>query len=182
MEKQNGPWKILSSAQKYKDEFIEVNVDSVITPDKKDGKYATIDMKPGVCTLAIDDENNVYLIEQFRYALGANSLEVIAGGMDEGDALENAKREAKEEVGIEAGEWIELGTAETDTSIVRSTAHFFVARQLKFGETKREGVEVMKTVKLSFDEAVEKVLSGEIKHALSCLLILKAKLRLAAGA
>jgi 8-oxo-dGTP pyrophosphatase MutT (NUDIX family) len=178
MERKNGPWTIKSSTQIYKNDFIEVIEDAVIKPDKTDGTYATVQMKPGVCLLAIDDENNVYLTKQFRYALGSDSLEVIAGGMDEGDPLENARREAKEEAGIEAEEWIDLGMIETDTGIMRCPAYFFAARKLKFTETEREGVEVMKTVKMSFDEAVEKALSGEIKHALSSLLILKAKLKL----
>jgi ADP-ribose pyrophosphatase len=178
MEKKNGPWTIKQTRRVFKNEFIEVFADEVIQPDGKDGEYATVRMKSGVCTLAIDDEDNVYLTRQFRYALGAESLEVIAGGMDAGEPLENAKREAKEEMGIEAAEWIDLGTAETDTSIVRSQAHFFVARQLKFTKPDREGTEQMETVKINFDEAVEKVLNGEIKHSLSCLLILKAKLKL----
>jgi 8-oxo-dGTP pyrophosphatase MutT (NUDIX family) len=178
MEKKNGPWTIKQTRRVFKNEFIEVFEDEVVQPDGKDGEYATVRMKPGVCTLVIDDEDNVYLTRQFRYTLGAESLEVIAGGMDEGEPLENAKRETREEMGIEADEWIDLGTAETDTSIVRSPAHFFVARQLKFTKPEREGTEQMKSVKISFDEAVEKVLSGEIKHSLSCLLILKAKLKL----
>lgn len=178
MEKKNGPWTIKESRRIYQNEFLELFEDKVIQPDGKDGEYATVRMKPGVCTLAIDDENNVYLTRQFRYALGTESLEVIAGGSEEGEPLENARREAREEMGIEAEEWIDLGAAETDTSIVRSPAHFFVARKLKFTEPEREGTEAMKPVKISFDEAVEKVLSGEIKHALSCVLILKAKLKL----
>ncbi len=52
---------------------------------------------------------------------------------------------------------------------------------MKFSEPEREGVEVMKTVKMSFDEAVKRVLSGEIKHAVSCVLILKAKMKLDAN-
>jgi 8-oxo-dGTP pyrophosphatase MutT (NUDIX family) len=176
MEKKNGPWKIKESQRVFKNEFLELINDKVIQPDGEDGEYATVQMKPGVLVLAIDDEDNVYLTKQFRYALGAESLETIAGGMDEGSPLKNAKREAKEEMGIEADEWISFGTAETDTSIVRSKAHFFVARKLKFAEPEREGTEAMKPVKIKFDEAVEKVLSGEIKHALSCLLILKARL------
>lgn len=176
MEKKNGPWKIRESNSIFKNEFIELVNDKVIQPDGKEGEYATVQMKPGVLVLAIDDEENVYLTRQFRYALGAESLEAIAGGMDEGSPEENAKREAKEELGIEADEWISLGGAETDTSIVRSTAHFFVARKLRFSEPKREGTEAMKPVKMKFDEAVEKVLSGEIEHALSCLLILKSRL------
>ncbi|HEX8735410.1 MAG TPA: NUDIX hydrolase [Pyrinomonadaceae bacterium] len=178
MEKKNGPWTIKETRRIYQNEFLELFEDKVVQPDGNDGEYATVQMKPGVCALAIDDENNVYLTRQFRYALGAESLEVIAGGSEEGSPLENAKREAREEMGIEAEEWIDLGTAETDTSIVRSQAHFFVARKLKFTEPEREGTEAMKPVKISFDEAVEKVLNGEIKHALSCVLILKAKMKL----
>jgi 8-oxo-dGTP pyrophosphatase MutT (NUDIX family) len=180
MEKKNGPWTIKETESVFKNDFIEVFNDQVVQPDGKRGEYATVEMKPGVCILAIDEEENVYLTRQFRYALGAESLETIAGGMDEGSPLENAKREAKEEMGIEADEWIDLGAAETDTSIVNCPAHFFVARKLKFGKPKREGTEAMKPVKMKFDEAVEKVLSGEIKHGASCVLILKAKLKLAA--
>lgn len=178
MEKKNGPWTIKKSQEIFKNDFIELINEKVVQPDGKDGEYATVKMKPGVCTLAIDGENNAYLTRQFRYAFGAESLEVIAGGIEKGSPLENAKRELKEELGAEADEWIDLGTAETDTSIVSAPAHFFVARKLKFTEPEREGVEVMKNVKMSFDQAVEKVLNGEIKHALSCLLILKAKLKL----
>lgn len=176
MTKKNGPWTIKETQSVFKNDFIEVFNDQVTQPDGKDGEYATVAMKSGVCTLAIDDESNVYLTRQFRYALGAESLEVIAGGIEEGAPLENARREAREELGIEAEEWISLGAAETDTSIVRSTAHFFVARKLKFTAPEREGTEALKPVKIKFDEAVQKVLRGEIKHALSCLLILKARL------
>lgn len=181
MKKKNGPWTIKESKSIFKSDFLELKNDQVITPDGKNGEYATVEMKPGVCTLAIDEENNIYLTKQFRYALQSESLEVIAGGIDEGSPLENAKRELKEEMGIEAEEWVDLGTAETDTSIVHSPAHFFVARKLQFGKPQREGVEAMKPVKIKFDEAVEKVLSGEIVHALSCVLIMKAKLSKTAG-
>lgn len=180
MEKQNGPWTIKSTTQKYKDEFVKVFEDAVITPDKKDGKYATVKMKPGVCVLPVDEEGNVYLTKQFRYAIGRESLETPCGGMDEGTPLENAKRELREELGIEAEEWINLGSIETDTSIVHCPVHLFVAKKLTFKKPEREGSEVMETVKMSFDEAVEKVLIGEIKHAVSCVLILKAKLKEAA--
>ena len=178
MERKNGPWTIKESQSIFKNDFIEVINDKVIQPDGKNGEYAIVEMKPGVCTLAIDDENNVYLTKQFRFALGAESLEVIAGGMDEGNPLENAKREAKEEMGIEAEEWIDLGKVETDTSIVHSPAHFFVARKLKLSKSEREGTEAMQPVKIPFDEAVKKVLNGEIVHALSCFLIMKAKIKL----
>lgn len=178
MEKQNGPWTIKTSQSVFKNEFLELINDEVIRPDGKDDEYAVVQIKPGACVLPIDDDGNVYLIKQFRYALGAESLEVAAGGSEDKDILENARRETKEEMGIEAEEWIDLGRVETDTSIVSCPAQLYAARKLKFSEPEREGTEEMKTVKIKFDEALEKVLNGEIKHALSCVLILKAKLKL----
>ena len=176
MERKNGSWTIISTTQKYKNEYIEVNEDAVIQPDGKAGKYATVEMNAGCCSLPIDEEGNVYLVNQFRYALGAESLEAVCGAMENEKPLDAAKREVKEELGIEADDWQDLGMVETDTSIVHCPAHFFVARNLKFKEPEREGSETIETVKISLDEAVEKVLNGEIKHALSCLVILKVKL------
>lgn len=176
MEKKNGPWTIRESKSVFKNEFLELVNDKVIQPDGAGGEYATVEMKPGVLVLAMDDDGYVYLTRQFRYALRAESLEAIAGGIENGAPEENARREAKEELGIEADEWIGLGTAETDTSIVRSRAHFFLARGLKFSAPERDGTEALKPVKMKFGEAVEKALGGEIRHALSCLLILKARL------
>lgn len=179
MEKQHGPWKIKSTEKIYENEFIRVNEDSVIKPDNKPGKYTTVSTKPGAATLLIDDENNVYLTKQFRYAIGKESIEVVAGGIEEGeDPLETAKKEVKEELGIEAEEWTEYGSLNTDTSIIKSPAYLFVARKLKFKESDQEGSEKIKMAKMSLDEAVERVLSTEITHATSCYLILKAHLLL----
>lgn len=174
MERKNGPWTIKKSSSEFKNDFIEVVEDEVIQPDGKDGKYAVVKMKPGVCILPMDDEGFVYLTKQFRYALGAESLEVPCGGMESDDALADAKREAKEELGIEADEWIDLGAMNIDTSIVKSPARVFLARKLKFTETEREGTETIKTVKMRFEEAVEKAASGEITHSPSCVTIFKA--------
>ena len=176
MKRKNGSWTILDTTRKYKNEFIEVNEDAVIQPDGEEGKYATVEMKAGCCSLPIDDENNVYLVRQFRYALGAESLEAVCGARENEEPIDAAKREVKEELGIEAEDWQSLGEAETDTSIVHCPAHLFIARKLTFKEPEREGSETIETAKMSLDEAVEKVLNSEIKHALSCLVILKAKL------
>ncbi len=176
MQRKHGPWTILNRTQKFKNDYIEVNADEVIQPDGESGKYATVEMKAGCCSLPIDDEGNVYLVKQFRYAVGEESLEAVCGAMENEKPIDAAKREVKEELGIEAEDWQSLGTAETDTSIVHCPAHLFVARKLKFTEPHRECSETIETVKISFDEAAAKVFSGEIKHALSCLLILKAKL------
>ena len=175
MEKKNGNWTIRKTEEVFANDYFKVYNDSVINPDGKEGEYATIEFISGVSVLPIDDEDNVYLTEQFRYAAGKNTLEVVAGGVEDESPIEAARREIKEELGITAEEFTEVGTIQLDHSIIKAPSTLFIARKLTFGKTNRDDAEEMKMVKIKFDEAVKKVLNGEITHAPSCVLILSAK-------
>ncbi len=175
MAKQYGEWQILETEQKFHNEFFRVFEDQVIKPNGENGTYATVKLKSGVTILALDEENNVYLTKQFRYATGKDSIEAIAGGVDgDEEPLAAAKREIKEEAGIEAALWDALGTVDMDTSIINSPANLFLARNLTFTETEQEGSENIKTVKVKLHEALRMVMNGEITHSFSCVAILKA--------
>ena len=175
METTNGPWTIRGSKIVYQNPHIRVVEDQVAQPDGQPGSYATVQMKTGVCVLPIDRDGSLYLTRQFRYAIGSESLEAACGGMDEdGDPRQAAGRELREELGIEAQDWRSLGAVHTDTSILKSVNHLFLARELSFTRTEREGTETIRTVKLSLEQAVRMVMEGEIVHAVSGLLILKA--------
>jgi 8-oxo-dGTP pyrophosphatase MutT (NUDIX family) len=176
MSRQNGPWQIQETIRKYQNEFIEVYEDQVTRPDGQPGQYATVITKTGVSILPVDENGMVYLVQQFRYALGQESLEVNSGSLD-GDEqpLDAARREADEELGVEAEEWISLGVIYPDTSIVRGPVYLFVAKKLTFKEAHTEGTETIKSVKIPYQEALEMVMDGRITHAPSCILILKAR-------
>jgi 8-oxo-dGTP pyrophosphatase MutT (NUDIX family) len=182
MELMNGPWKIKSSRSVYQDDFFEVNQDEVIRPDGEPGTYATIQMKPGVAILPLDEDGQtVFLTSQFRYAMGQYSVEVVCGGIDEGEnSLEAAQRELQEEVGIRAEDWTHLGQFELDTSILQNPIDLFICRKLHFTEKNPEGSETVQTLKTSLSEIVSMVMDGRIKHGPSCVLILKAHLYLEA--
>jgi len=184
MAQKYGPWTIKERDRKYQDSFIDVREDQVVRPDGQPGTYSTVVMKPGVAILPIDSDGStgtgkanrtVYLVRQFRYALGKESLEVVSGGLEENEhPFEAAQREIHEELGIKAKEWSELGVFDIDTSIVHCPVHLFLARQLTFRESHQEGTETIETVRLSLDEAVQMVMDSKITHAPSCVLILKA--------
>jgi ADP-ribose pyrophosphatase len=174
MERKNGSWTIKNSKDIFENEFFKVVEDEVVRPDGKDSQYATIDVKPGVAVLPIDEDGNVHLTSQFRYALERSNVECVAGNVEDEDILDGAKREAKEELGIEAEEWTAVGRIEVLTSITTSHTDLFIARGLKFGEPETEGTEELEPLKMSLEDAFEKVISGEITHAESCVLILKA--------
>lgn len=180
MPRAHGPWTILSSERKYRDGFVDVVLDQVLQPDGQPGQYVTVRVAPGVGVLPVDGEGRVYLVRQFRYALGAESLEVVQGGVEGGeDPRETARRELKEELGIEAKEWVDLGIVQLDTSIVCCPLRLFVAKGLTFDEPEREGSEAMTGSRLGFEEARQAVLDGRITDAATSVLLLKA---LAAGA
>lgn len=174
--KKHGPWTIKSSEQLYQDKYVEFRVDEVLKPSGEPSKYAVARMLPGVSVLALDADGFVHLTRQFRYGIGRESVEVVSGGLDDGEEeSETARRELREELGIEAGHLTDLGLVDAVTSQASAPARIFLARDLKFGEPDRGGSEIMETVKVEFDEAVRMVMRGEITHALSCVLILKAR-------
>src|SRR3954447_23271627 len=126
--KEHGPWKVLGSRDVHQDPWLALAVDNVIRPDGRPGTFSVVRVKPGVSVLALDGDGFVYLAEEFRYAVGRRTLEVVNGGREEGeDPLEAARRELKEELGIEASEWIDLGTVDPFTSMVLSPARLFLA-------------------------------------------------------
>src|SRR4028118_1820573 len=99
MERKHGPWTIKARTEKHRDEFITVYVDDVVRPDGEPGTYSTVRLKPGVSVLPVASDGTIYLARQFRYAVGAESIEAIRGGEEDEDAKETAKREKSEEKG-----------------------------------------------------------------------------------
>lgn len=173
--KTHGLWKIKKSAIKYKNSWIKVREDKVIRPDGKNGIFGVVEMAPGVSVLALDDQGFVYLTEEFRYAIGRDSLEVVSGAINKNEsALRAAKRELAEELGIVAEEWIDLGLANPFTSIVKSSANLYLARQIEFSEARPEGTEKINLIRMKFADAVKMVMKGGITHGSSSVLILKA--------
>ena len=175
MKKQNGPWQIGGSKEVYKNPWIRVREDQVIRPDGKDGIFGVVEMVPGVSVLPIDDQGFVYLTEEFHYAVEQNSIEVVSGGIDQGEEpIGAAKRELKEETGIKAKEWIDLGLVNPFTTVVKSPAQLYLAKDLSFSDANPEGTEKIKILRVKFEEVVQMVMDSKITHGPSVSLILKA--------
>ena len=174
--KQYGPWTIEDSEVIMSTDFLTVRNDKVLKPDGSPGTYATVQLKSGVAVLPVDEQGQVYLVKQFRYSLGKDSIEVISGGIDgEEPPAEAVKREAEEEAGIVAEDWTDLGHMDIDTSIVNGPVYLFLARGLQFRETHREATEQMQVMKVPYAEALRMVQESIITHSPSCVLILKAR-------
>jgi len=81
MPRKNGPWKIESSREIYKNPWMAVREDSVVSGSGKRTIFGISKLNDWVMVLPIDENNNVYLVKQFRYALGKDSIEAPAGSI-----------------------------------------------------------------------------------------------------
>lgn len=170
-----GPWQVEASSQKYKNDWLEVTEDKVIRPNGEPGTFATVKLKPGVSILAIGDDDEVYLTSEYRYAIEQKSIEVVSGATEADETPETAaRRELREELGIEAGSWVDLGTVDPLTSILHSPARLYLAKELSFFEPQADDSEIIEMVRMKLNEAVDMVMESKITHAPSCVLILKA--------
>ncbi len=174
-KKRNGQFIIKKSIQKYKNPWIEVVEDQVIRPDGKSGIFGIVKMVNGISVLPLDKNGYVYLTKEFHYAISKVHIETVSGGIDKNEKpIEAARRELKEELGIEAKEWIDLGLVNPFTTVVKSSARMFLARKLKFEKDDQEATENIKLVKVKLEKVVKMVMNNIITHGPSCVLILKA--------
>ncbi len=174
--KPHGPWTVLQSSTKYQDPWLLVVRDEVVRPDGLPGSYCVVHLKHGVCVIALDESGTIHLTKEFHYGVGRTTIEGASGGREaEEPALETAQRELKEELGISAEIWIDLGVTDPFTANVVSPTQMYLAMNLTFGETELEGTEQIERYSIPFHEAVRMVLESEITHSPSCLAILKAQ-------
>lgn len=170
-----GPWKIKKRTQIYQDPWLTLYVDDVLQPDGKPSTYSIVHIKKGSSVLPLDDQGRVYLTEGFHYGVGKVTIEVCSGGSDgEETALQTAQRELKEELGITAQEWIDLGLIDPFTSSIDTPSRIFLAKKLTFGKPQLEGTETLQPYVVPLSKAVELVMNSTITDGTSCTLILKA--------
>ena len=170
-----GPYKVLSTRNAYENPWLSVREDRVIRPGGKEGYFGVIKMKAGSSVLALTRQSEVYLLREYKYGIERNSIELMSGALEgEETPLEAARRELKEELGLEADEWIDLGVVDPFTTVVHSPNYMFLALGVHEGERSPDEGEVLEVIKTAFSTAIDMVMRSEITHSASCVLILKA--------
>src|SRR6476660_4336848 len=141
----NGPWTRRSRRVAYENAWVTVWHDEVTRPDGAPGIYGVVhyaNLAAGV--LVLDDADRVLLVGQHRYALDAWSWEIPEGGVPAGEtALEGARRELREETGVEARDWGELARVHLSNSVSDELAILFVATGLTHGVAAPDGTEAL---------------------------------------
>lgn len=177
------PWKTLKNEIVYESPWIRVEKNEVKNPAGNDAIYSVVHFKNlAIGILPLDEENNTWLVGQYRYPVDQYSWEIPEGGGDPKlPPIVSAQKELKEETGIIASEYKEIMRLHLSNSATNELAIVFVARSLVFGQAEPEETEVLKIKKLHINEAFEMCMNGEITDAISVAAIFKAKILLEKG-
>lgn len=177
------PWKTLSTEEKYDNPWISLSESKVLNPSGNPGIYGVVHFKNrAMAILPLDEENNTWIVGQYRYTLNSYEWEVVEGGCPLlEDILLGAKRELKEETGLEADSWEMILESQLSNSVSDEIGYSYVARGLKFTGSEPEETEQLQVRKLPFEELFAMAMRGEIKDGLSLATIFKAKLLMLEG-
>ncbi len=158
--------QVISSKTIVKAKYVEFKELRVLVGGKNKDKYYNLHRTPVSMVFPITDNYEVYLVSEYRLLYEKRVLGAVAGFIDTGEtSLQAAKRELSEEAGITANHWEEILRTELAGSIVKATIHIFLATGLEIGQHNREISEDIELVRMPLDEAVQRVLDGQINNA-----------------
>lgn len=177
------PWTTLGAEARFEDPWIRVEQHEVINAAGIRGSYGVVRFKKhGVGIVPIDAEGRTLLVGQWRYPLGRHLWEIPEGGhtYDE-DALDAARRELREEVGVTARSWRQMLQMEMSTALTDERVTCFVAWDLEAADAEPDPQEVLAVRRLPLVEAIALARRGEISDAVSIAALLKLDTMIARG-
>lgn len=166
-------WKIISQKFVFKAKLFDVKEIELENEAGKKKIHHQAERVPIVSVFPLTNKYEIYLISEYRYMLGKTILEAVAGHVGKKEStIAAARRELKEEAGIEAGQLEEIARIQLSGSVFKSASNLFLAKDLEIGDNNLDEGEEISVVKMPLSEAVEKVIIGEINNASTVIGIL----------
>jgi 8-oxo-dGTP pyrophosphatase MutT (NUDIX family) len=169
----SNPWRRQKRAVAYENNWITVYHDEVRRPDNRPGVYGVVHYRNrSVGVVAIDSQDRVLLVGQFRYTLDRYSWEIPAGGCPGGeDTFETARRELQEETGYKAKSMRLLVRAHMSNCITDEEGYCYLAKELTPGPPVPEGTEDLQVRWEDFANVLQRIAAGEITDALTIIAL-----------
>ena len=143
--------------------IVSVSVEDVVLPNGATLALERVHHPGGAVVIALDDQQRICLLKQYRYIAQEWLWELPAGKIDEGESPDStARRELTEETGARARDWTALGKAFSSPGIFEEVLHFYLAKDLQRGEPAFDEHEVIEIHWLPLAEAFALLDRGDI--------------------
>ncbi|MEM9895028.1 MAG: NUDIX hydrolase [Bacteroidota bacterium] len=175
MPDEKNPWISHSEKKIYSNPWIALTEHHVTNPGGGKSLYGKVHFKNyAIGIIALDEDQNTWLVGQHRFPLDAYSWEIPMGGGPLSESpIASAKRELREETGITAKHWMELGKIHLSNSVTDEVGIAFLAEGLEYGEPEFEETEDLAIKKIPFQEAISMCDKNQITDSLSVAAIYK---------
>ncbi len=166
--------KTTKTTEIFKGRVLHLRVDEVELPTGKKSIRELIHHPGGVGVVAVDDENNVLMVRQYRKALEQTLLEIPAGKLEPGeDPKECAARELEEETGFCAGSLSYLDYFIPTPGYCDEKIHIYLATDLCQGEIHPDEDEILHIERYPIEQLIDMIATGELKDGKTIIGLLK---------
>lgn len=167
--------KTVSSQKVYEGPIFTITHDKAELENGSEAVRDVLHHNGGVCVIPVTDDNEIYLVKQFRYPFSTVTREVPAGKLEKGeDYAVCGRRELLEETGCTCSEYIYLGEMYPTPAYNTEITYMYLARGLSFSKQSLDDDEFLDVEKIPLTEAVKLVMDGSIKDGKTQIVILKA--------
>lgn len=169
------PWQRGPARPVYENPWMALTAYDAIAPTGVPADYTVVHFKNlAIAILPLHADGTVTLVGQNRFPHGDYVWEIPeGGGALNANPLDSAKRELREETGLQAGGWMEILRLQMSNSITDERAVGFLATDLTDGDIDPDPTEDIVRVRIPFPDALEAVASGDIVDALTVAMLLR---------
>ncbi len=178
-------WPVLDSTDLHRDHWVvALRADRVRAPDGSVARRLTLEHPGAAVVLAVDAEERVFVLHQYRHPVGRRFVEIPAGlcdGEPGEDPLAVARRELREEAQLQATDWTHLASSYASPGISEEIHHLYLARGLSpadRGDFELHAEEADMTTRwVPFTDLYDAVLSGRVADGpvIQCVLLARAR-------
>lgn len=170
------PWAQLSERFVYENPWISLVEHQAEAPTGHRTVYGVVRFKNrALGVLPIFPNGDIVLVGQHRFPFGDYSWEIPEGGapLDQ-DPLEGARRELREETGLEAGTWLQVLSYQLSNSVTDEHGFGFIATDLVQSMAEPDPTEALAMMRVPFREALELALAGRMLDLITVAMLLRA--------
>lgn len=160
----------------YRGRVVSLTTDEVVLPNGHRAVLEVVHHPGGAAVVALDGQRRVCLLRQYRYVADGWLWELPAGKLEPGEPpLGTARRELREEAGVDATAWRDLGTCLSSPGVFTERMHLYLATDLAPAATAHERAEVIEVHWIDFADACRWAETGEIADFKTALGLLRAR-------